>query len=171
LRNPVTEAITTVVIHPSTVRPTTPAEIQDKYAALATAMIIGPELAQWEMDEHGSSVNGLLANARRLQMTEIQAMITGQDVQVAMTDHHGYHREMIKRYMNSPMAMTLDPLARKRIVDHDNLHFQAQIAEAQGLGAMQPPPVAGRPSPPSAGGSAGMAGTATAPVGAGTMVA
>ncbi len=172
LRNPVTRAITNVAVHPSTVRPTTPAEVQDQFTALATSMIIDPALAQWEMDERGISVNGLLAGARRLQLMEIQSMTVGQDALVAMTDHHAYHRETIRRFLNSPTAMTIDPLARQRILEHDANHVRAMIAEAQGLGAMQPPmPVQpGRPSPPASGpGAPGQA--ATAPVGAAAMVA
>jgi hypothetical protein len=146
MRRPVRDAVGNIVIFPSTLRPQTPAETQDKLTHLVIQRVIDPQTAVWEMQRNGAVVDSIQAGAERKQRTEIAAMQNGQEPMPAMADVHAIHKKTIQAFVNDPSWLDLAPDAQARIQKHYILHEQAEMLLAQGQQTQGPP--AGQPSPP-----------------------
>jgi hypothetical protein len=139
LREPVTRNISSILVHSSTLRPKTPPENRDELVSMVGAQLLDADKAKWEMDRRGVGIDTLLTSSRQKQLTEIDMIIRGIDVQVAMAEAHEYHRKTISEFVESRQWLTLDPEAKERIQMHDAEHMQAQIARArtEAMAAMQ----------------------------------
>lgn len=135
MRGNVSESVSAVQVLPATLRPKTPSESRETLVSLATAQIISPEQAQWEMEKHGTTVNSLLSANRHKQMTEIEMLRNGQEAPVSMPDHHGYHILAIDEFVGSTEWHLLSPEIQDAILQHYADHQQANMvkqAQAQG---------------------------------------
>lgn len=164
LRRPVSKAVSAIIVLPSTLRPQTPSENRDEIKTMVGAQILEPGDAQWEMMLRGVPVNSLMDGAYRKQMTEISAMMAGEEQTPVMEDDHQNHRRAIKLFVNSPTWSNLDEDTQDRVLEHAAGHYEAEQLLAMG---QQQPATPGMPSPPAeavsaSGGSSGSMGSAIA---------
>jgi hypothetical protein len=149
LSNPPSKSVAAVYLKPSLMYPETPEEKRSGVVSLVSAQIIDAEVAQWSLLEKGIDVDPARGDSVRKQESEIQAMITGQDMPVDLGDNHDWHIRVIRRFIDSPRWHSLDDEQRSRIQDqHLVAHMQAQMELAGFAGGQAQTNPAARPSPP-----------------------
>ena len=148
------DQITRVVLHPTMVRPATRAEKKNEFVSLATAGVMDPNEAQWEMMLRKIYVNTGMRNSFDKQLVEIDMMRSGKDVPVSLPEDHDLHIKAIKWYFSRPASTELAEKDYETLMQHFAAHTEAKLTLAQGENML--PPQAG-PSQGSAPAQAAMA--------------
>lgn len=146
------QAVGSVTMHPSTLRPRTNAEVKEDFMSLVDRGVVDAQDAQWELNlQSGINTNTGMSRSMDKQMDEISRMEAGADVHPAIADHHNYHIRAIMEYVDSPQWHNQSQSVRDRINTHFVEHKAAelQISQLNALGAEnaqeQGPPAQGTP--------------------------
>jgi len=141
-----------VEVHPSTMRPRSRTQTEQRYVGLASQQVLAPHAAVREATLAG--VTGLNTDMERSiakQEAEIDRMIAGDEIEPDVTENHEWHIQTCRRWLDSIHAMDADAQAVDRVRMHQILHQQAQLATSGlALGQSENPAAAapGQPSPP-----------------------
>jgi len=133
-------AISSVTADPATMRPRTRQAVKDEFIGLAAQNIKSPEETEWELLVQSSIVtNSVMANAHRKQTHELARLIGGENIIPAMPESHRYHRWTIRDFVDTPEWHNLKEDARRRIIEHDAAHLQAEQVFAGLAGGLEQP--------------------------------
>jgi hypothetical protein len=133
-------------LHPTTMRPKTRQQTEERYSGLIERMILPQDTGVREAIRAG--VTGLDTDRERayqLQEAEIEFMRQGRPAEVLATDEHVWHIECLRAELNSPDRLDFDPQYVQMLQDHIMQHQQAQIDTA-GMAVGQPEMPAEQPA-------------------------
>ncbi len=146
--------IVAVRLHPSTVRPRTQVELEDRFTTLAVQRILTPDEAKTEMYlQGGFSIDTGLERAFDKQQAEIERILAGDWVPPGVGENHPRHIAYCRLILDSRQAEDFTPdqdgMVRKHMIGHmETMAAEAQLAQQIAMGGqVQQQP--GQPSPPS----------------------
>jgi len=144
--------IARVEVHPSTMRPRTRTQTEERYVSLVSQQFLSADRGVDEARRAGvTGLNTPMEKSKARQQAEIELMMAGEEVAVRVTDKHIYHIEELNEYLDSIAGMDVDPEVEARMMRHAVAH-QMALQETAGM-ALGQPEIApqegpGMPSPP-----------------------
>ena len=165
LQNDPREHLSGVGVHPSTLRPKTVGQTEEHFVSLVERQVLGPAAAVLETYlQTGTVLDTAMRGAFEKQASELDRILAGDDdVPANIGEHHEHHIKATQLFLDSPRSEDVPPDRMEQIVSHLVSHMVAQqqlMAQASGLGPMEPGP--GQASPPADAGNGSFMGTGTA---------
>jgi len=159
------EHLSGVGVHPSTLRPKTVGQTEEHFVSLVERTVLSPAAAVLEAYlQSGTVLDSAMRGAFEKQTSELDRILAGaDDVPANIGEHHEHHIKAIQLFLDSPRGEDVPPDRMEQIVSHLVAHIVAQqqlMAQAGGLGPMEPGP--GQPSAPANAGNGSAMGTGTA---------
>lgn len=142
------------VLHPTTMRPKTRQQTEERYSSIIQHQILPQDIGVREAIRAG--VTGWDTDRERayqLQEAEIELMREGRPAEVLVGDEHAWHLEIIRSELNSPNRLDFSPDYLMMLQQHELAH-QIAIDETTGMAMGQPelpPEQPARGSAPAAG--------------------
>jgi len=137
--------IATAELHPTTMRPKTRQQTEERYSGLIANMILPQDIGVKEAIRSG--VVGWDSDRERayqLQEAEIELMRQDRYSNVLRDDEHVWHIECVRAELNSPDRLDFQPKYIDMLQQHMLQHQQAHM-ETQGMALGQPETPAGQP--------------------------
>lgn len=134
-----------VKVAPDSLRPRTPQEMKDDYAAAVNTQMVDAISARRSLLVEGKvPLDVKEAAAYRQQIQEIQSLLTGESVNVYIGQDHGMHQWVIDYEQESARWGGYTEEQREAITQHWQLHQEAkdklQMIEAANIPGAQPQP-------------------------------
>jgi hypothetical protein len=140
-----TSALAGVNITKDTLRPQTAREVREDTLAYVGAGMLDPNDARWAiLLKSGESVLPGEAEARRMQVQEIQLILAERPAPVAMGQKHRIHIRVLEELQDSPQWMSFTPDDRVALQNHwyEHVDMEDQLermkaARAAGMNGQQ----------------------------------